>query len=468
MKIKFLVPLLGIILFSCKKPVRYDLIIENAKVFDANTGKVLDDKTILIGADTIAGIIDAGEPVRTKKVIDADGRLVTPGYIETHTHLTYAFYKKGKVPERIQNFIAHFYHKRFSDLFLPYGVTTVMDMGQPEGWLPKTLSWTESAKRRFFNVFFSGSALTSSPDMLENNNYVLIENPDSAKQKVINYHNKGISHVYLSLLYESAFISALKTADSLNMVAYGQVEKPFLSVERAIQLGLKNFERIHTIPFSVFDEVYDGNAFKGILDSVYGSRGCKVMDIYYLEKIRYVMENRADKLDDLLQNIVKSNLSFSFSSHSLAQQFGETWFRFQDYDSISNLNEEEILRNRENLRLYMQLLKKISDNGIKLRIGTDCPDGGKAFLSEQLLLAETGFTISDIIKISSVNGAEALGIAKDFGSIDVGKKADLIIYDQNPFDNYKNFLSKKRVIKSGHLYRTIKRRPGAMITGNQE
>ena len=100
----------------------------------------------------------------------------------------------------------------------------------------------------------------------------------------------------------------------------------------------------------------------------------------------------------------------------------------------------------------MLLAKKVYDKGIKIRIGTDCAHGGKAALSEQVLLAQYGFSIPSIIQISTINGAIALGFENKYGSIEKGRKADLIIYDKNPFDNYNNFLSDRTVIKDGKIY----------------
>jgi imidazolonepropionase-like amidohydrolase len=79
-------------------------------------------------------------------------------------------------------------------------------------------------------------------------------------------------------------------------------------------------------------------------------------------------------------------------------------------------------------------------------------DGGKAILSEMLLLHEAGFSIGDILQIATINGAASMDLGNKYGSIKAGKKANLVIFDKNPFENYKNFLSEKIVIKDGKVY----------------
>ncbi|WP_090107043.1 amidohydrolase family protein [Chitinophaga sp. CF118] len=65
------------------------------------------------------------------------------------------------------------------------------------------------------------------------------------------------------------------------------------------------------------------------------------------------------------------------------------------------------------------------------------------------MLAEYGFTVLSILQISTINGATALSIDDKYCSIEKGKKADLLIWNNSPFDNYKNFLVDKTIIKDG-------------------
>lgn len=43
-------------------------------------------------------------------------------------------------------------------------------------------------------------------------------------------------------------------------------------------------------------------------------------------------------------------------------------------------------------------------------------------------------------------------IDNHYGTIEPGKKADLLIFSESPYDNYKNLLAEKIIIKAGKVY----------------
>jgi imidazolonepropionase-like amidohydrolase len=69
-----------------------------------------------------------------------------------------------------------------------------------------------------------------------------------------------------------------------------------------------------------------------------------------------------------------------------------------------------------------------------------------------LLLYESGFSVREFLQIATINGARALDLGDRYGSLEQGKKADLVLFDQNPFEDYTNILSEKTVIKDGVIF----------------
>ena len=62
---------------------------------------------------------------------------------------------------------------------------------------------------------------------------------------------------------------------------------------------------------------------------------------------------------------------------------------------------------------------------------------GFAYIRELELLREAGFHPLEVIMSATLKGAEALDMDNEIGSIEIGKKADLILVEENPLENLK-------------------------------
>ncbi len=60
---------------------------------------------------------------------------------------------------------------------------------------------------------------------------------------------------------------------------------------------------------------------------------------------------------------------------------------------------------------------------------------GFGYIRELELLREAGFHPLEVIRSATMNGAQALGMEADLGTVEIGKLADLVIIDQNPLEN---------------------------------
>lgn len=100
---------------------------------------------------------------------------------------------------------------------------------------------------------------------------------------------------------------------------------------------------------------------------------------------------------------------------------------------------EEEVDWRENYRLWMTFVNEYKNRGGRVTAGSD--SGfifelyGFAYIRELELLREAGFHPLEVIRSATLYGAEALGLDKVIGSVEVGKLADLIIIEENPLQN---------------------------------
>ena len=103
---------------------------------------------------------------------------------------------------------------------------------------------------------------------------------------------------------------------------------------------------------------------------------------------------------------------------------------------------------------HVESVKKAYEKGIQIALGTDA---GTPFnyhnntAYEMELLARLNIPYMDILKIATINSARCVGVEKDYGSIEVGKQADLVCLNENPLENISNVRKINRVIQSGKI-----------------
>ena len=105
------------------------------------------------------------------------------------------------------------------------------------------------------------------------------------------------------------------------------------------------------------------------------------------------------------------------------------------------------------LKMAMHNLKTLSDAGVKIGFGTDSgpPARFPGYFEqwEMELMVQSGLQPMQVITDATHNAAEFLG-AKDLGTLERGKWADLIVLDKNPLDNIRNTRSIHMVVIAGN------------------
>lgn len=71
---------------------------------------------------------------------------------------------------------------------------------------------------------------------------------------------------------------------------------------------------------------------------------------------------------------------------------------------------------------------------------------------EMQLLADGGMRPCEVLRVATINGARALGLDQDLGSIEVGKVADVVVLDANPLLDVRAARAIAYVMKGGALY----------------
>jgi len=95
---------------------------------------------------------------------------------------------------------------------------------------------------------------------------------------------------------------------------------------------------------------------------------------------------------------------------------------------------------------------RLAEQGVSVLIGAHGQREGLAAHWELWSLAQGGMAPLDVIRAGTLNGARALGLDRDLGSLEVGKLADMVVMDQNPLENIRNTTSIAYTIANGRVY----------------
>lgn len=451
------------------------LAITNVTVIDGNGGEPASDYTLLIRNGRIdeMGKASSVRIPRNTKVIDGRGKFITPGFVDSNVHAS--IYGGMNRPETIIKYEAQSEAlvTEFVQIQLKYGVTTIRDSfgallpliavrdrinrgeltgprmlvaGNIVGWGgPFSVSWA-LAKPSEINVFQeqwndfitqgSGEELM---DML----------PDELGKAINIYLDKGP-----------------------DFIKYG---------------GTSHFDNPVMIGFSP-------RAQKVIVDETH-KRG-KAVETHStnLEGLRMSVEAGIDLIqhpehstrvlpDELIQMIKERNIICAMLSNTIT---GDVWEQHVQrrkvaLEHIRNRDEafgagrvkttaqqgREAQDTGEYLEIARTNAKKLIDAGCLVTIGTDNyqgsapeflrspkpanqePGSGSIMAIEGLV--ELGMTPSQAIVSVTKTGAMAARGLDDFGTIEKGKIADLVLLDANPLDNISNIRKVNTVIKDGEV-----------------
>ena len=445
--------LLLTLLLGCTPNRKYDLVITNARILDVKTGKIIDNQTILILDGRIEDIVSNSNSYISNKTINANGKLVSPGFIDTHIHPTDVFGDYENAPKFLVQDSLSFLRKKLSNEYLPYGTTTVLTMGQPENWLKSLIGWQKKPNPNFVDFYLCGGAIISKDNRVPYIGHTELVTSEKASKKIVEYHNLGLKHIKLYYrLKEPEFSICFKTASRLKMKIYGHIgdfNPEYLTMNYTLNVGLTNYEHIATIPNSIIIEDADWEKLNKQFDENFGGLNSEARVLeFFLEQFRFINENKKPEINNFINSLALKKGTFSTTIHRIYEQFEPTYFTTP---KDTTLSKKQLERCKENFAILMKYTKMMYNKGIEIRLGSDMPNGGKVNISELIILSKYGFSVSEIFRIATYNGAKAIGLENEIGSIEKGKKANLILWDKNPFENPQNFIGKMTVIKDGKM-----------------
>ena len=121
---------------------------------------------------------------------------------------------------------------------------------------------------------------------------------------------------------------------------------------------------------------------------------------------------------------------------------------------------ERVLRGLDNAEVRGAMmadnLRRVYATGATIVVGTDAGNPltfhGASIFSELEAMQAAGLPAADVIVMTTRNGAQAMGRSKDFGTLEAGKLADLVVLAEDPRRDVRAFRSLTHVMRGGRIY----------------
>ena len=404
----------------------------NVSVIPMDRERVLANQTVVIKNGLIAEIGNANKVKLPKGAvrIDGTGKYLIPGLVDMHTHLLSDSneYPDSIGPHELRVMVAN-------------GVTTVRFMiGTPE--LLALRSRSANGEIEAPMIFVASPHLTGRE---QGNNFV-VNTAEEGREAVRKSKAAGYDFIKVTTfikpdIYEAAVDEAAKQ----NIRVVGHADSRFVGVERA----WKAKQQIEHLDGYMEQLLRDDAPVKGSVSDVYiyNPENWKSFDYIdeskiaavarrtvasnpYVNPTQHFMKNTFGRLRT--EDEIRKQPDFRFYPAKVQQQ----WLDF--YRKNRFINTVPLEQRARWIKLREKLIKAIYDAGGRIMTGSDTPEFlwlyGFGMHHELKALKDAGLSNYAVLEAATKNPSMFLGTIDKVGTIEKGKRADLILLNANPLD----------------------------------
>jgi len=445
-----------LVCFGCKEehvPI-YDLVLENGNVIDIVTGNI-EKKNIYILDGRIAKITAVNKEVtfKSEQIIDVSNSYILPGYWDNHVH----FRGGDSLIEA---------NKDFLKLFIANGITTVRDAGGD--LTPSVLEWRSQVNAGDLvgpTIFTSGPKIDGHKATWAGS--LEVEN-DSDVNKALDTLQKlkvDFVKIYDSQISGKAYLQTISEATKRGMITSGHM--PFsVELKETVESGLGAVEHLYYILKGSSSE--EREITQAIINKDYG----------FWQSMEKLMATYQDTTAQNTFQLLNKNNTYVVPTLHIGDVLSYLDEENHDNDAYLKIMDEGIIatyegrisralnssvKAREDRKalntFFKKLTKSLHDANVKLLAGSDSGAfnsftyPGVSLHKELEAMVMVGISPLEALQTSAYNGAEFLKKESDYGTIELGKIADLVILNANPLDDIKNSRKISQVIKGRQVFK---------------
>lgn len=435
------------ILFGFITTTAQTVAFTNVNVIPMDKERVLKNQTVLIKDGIIA---ETGANVKIPKdaqIIDGSGKYLIPGLIDMHVHM---LSDDDEYPDSIA--------EDELKVMVANGVTTVRFMiGTPEQLILRA----KSANGEIIapTIFAASPHLTGR----EQGNDFVVNTTEEAREAVRKSKAAGYDFIKITTFIKAeVYEAAVDEAAKQNIRVVGHADSRFVGLERA----LKAKQQIEHLDGYLEAVLKDDAPMKGSVSDLY------IYNPKNWESIDYIDENKipiiarktveSNPFVDPTQSFMKNTFGLPRSEESIRAQPDFKFYPKKNQDFYINymkrtpLNQVSWEKRARWVEIKNKIIKAIYDAGGKLMTGSDTPEFlwlyGFTEHRELKALVDAGLSNYAALEAATVNPALYLGNSDKVGTIEKGKRADLVLLDANPLENISATEKRAGVMLKGKYY----------------
>jgi imidazolonepropionase-like amidohydrolase len=419
------------------------LRIVNATVVDVATGELHPGSTIVIQGSRIA-TVGAATAGSSGQVVDAAGSYVIPGLWDMHTH---AFFG-DRTPESRDLILP---------LFVANGVTGIRDMGSSLDAVLRARADVAAHRLLGPRMIVSGPMLDGPKVSFPTS--IAITTPAVGRDTVDLLERRGVDFIKIqSGVPRDAYFAIADEAKRVGIHFEGHVPDAIRASE-AITAGQRTFEHLIGIfEASSPDEEkyiadhYDGGtkrpgAFLKTYDPVLEARIVQQITAAKVWQCPTLFWERGQWLVDVVDVTNDPNLPYA------AKSWIAHWPTLRA-SILKGLASDPLPVREEFVAHELDIIRKLHSAKVPFLAGTDTPAGvdvipGVSLHLELERFVAAGFTPLEALQTATLNPAIFYEKTRDYGSVQAGRVADLVILNANPLTDIKNTRSIVGVVVDG-------------------
>jgi imidazolonepropionase-like amidohydrolase len=419
----------------------------NVNVIPMDKERVLQNQTVLIKNGLIEKIGEKVKIPKNAQVIDGTGKYLIPGLVDMHTHLLSDGddYPDSIAEDELRVMVAN-------------GVTTIRFMiGTPEQLVLRA----RSAK----GEIVAPTIYSASPHLTgrEQGNNFVVNTPEEAREAVRKSKAAGYDFIKITTFIKAeVYEAAVDEAAKQNIRVVGHADSRFVGVERA----LKARQQIEHLDGYLEMLLKDDAPVKGSVSDlyIYNPKNWESFDYIDESKIPALAKRtvEANPFVDPTQHFMKNTFGLPRSEESIRAQPDFKFYPpavqelFFNFYKKTRLNEISYEKRARWIDLRNKLIKAIYDAGGRIMAGSDTPEFlwlyGFTMHRELKALQEAGLSNYAALEAATKNPSMFFGTLDKVGTVEKGRRADLILLDANPLENISNTERRAGVMLKGKYY----------------